>query len=49
MDSQIPNKAAEEWIRKGGLFPEEVSIRPEKNMEIPDLTYMWNLRSAVRL
>lgn len=30
MDSQIPNKAAEEWIRKGGLFPEEVSIRPEK-------------------
>lgn len=30
MDSQIPNKAAEEWIRKGGLFPEEVSIRSEK-------------------
>lgn len=30
MDSQIPNKAAEEWIRKGGLFPEEVSVRPEK-------------------
>ena len=30
MDSQIPNKAAEEWIKKGGLFPEEVSIRPEK-------------------
>lgn len=30
VDSQIPNKAAEEWIRKGGLFPEEVSIRPEK-------------------
>ena len=30
MDSQIPYKAAEEWIRKGGLFPEEVSIRPEK-------------------
>lgn len=30
MDSKIPNKAAEEWIRKGGLFPEEVSIRPEK-------------------
>ena len=28
MDSQIPNKAAEEWIRKGALFPEEVSIRP---------------------
>lgn len=30
MDSQIPNKAAEEWIKKGGLFPEEVTIRPEK-------------------
>ena len=24
MDSQIPNKAAKEWICKGGLFPEEV-------------------------
>lgn len=30
MDSQIPNKAAEEWIKKGGLFPEEVTVRPEK-------------------
>ena len=30
MDSQIPNKSAEEWIKKGGLFPEEVTIRPEK-------------------
>ena len=30
MDSQIPNKAAEEWIKKGGLFPEEVTIRSEK-------------------
>ena len=30
MDSQIPNKAAEERIKKGGLFPEEVTIRPEK-------------------
>ena len=30
MDSQIPNKAAEEWIKKGGLFPEKVTVRPEK-------------------
>ncbi|MDO4602742.1 MAG: DNA/RNA nuclease SfsA [Eubacteriales bacterium] len=30
MDSQIPNRAAEEWIKEGGLFPEEVTIRPEK-------------------
>ncbi len=30
MDSQIPNKAAMEWIQKGGLFPEKVSVRPEK-------------------
>jgi len=29
MDSQIPNKAVEEWIRKGNLFPNAKSIRPE--------------------
>lgn len=30
MDSQVPNKAAEEWIEKGGLFPEHVHIFREK-------------------
>ena len=30
MDSQIPNKAAKEWICKGGLFPEEVEVKAEK-------------------
>lgn len=30
MDSQVPNKAAEEWIRKGRLFPEEITVRREK-------------------
>lgn len=30
MDSQIPNKAAEEWILKGGLFPEEITVKKEK-------------------
>lgn len=29
MDSQIPNKVVEEWIRKGNLFPDAVLIRPE--------------------
>lgn len=29
MDSQIPNKVAEEWIRAGNLFSEHVKIRPE--------------------
>lgn len=29
MDSQIPNKVAEEWIRAGHLFSEKVKIRPE--------------------
>lgn len=29
MDSQIPNKVAEEWIRKGHLFPKDAHIRPE--------------------
>lgn len=30
MDSQSPNKAAMEWILSGGLFPEQVSLKPEK-------------------
>ena len=29
MDSQIPNKVVEEWIRKGNLFPGATLIRPE--------------------
>lgn len=29
IDSQIPNKTAEEWIREGHLFPGPVKIRPE--------------------
>ena len=30
MDSQLPNKAAAEWLRAGGFFPEEVQIFTEK-------------------
>ena len=30
MDSQIPNKAALEWVKAGHLFPEEVQVTPEK-------------------
>lgn len=29
MDSQIPNKVVEEWLRKGNLFPNATVIRPE--------------------
>ena len=29
MDSQIPNDAAEEWLRKGNLVPEDAVIRRE--------------------
>ena len=29
MDSQIPNKVVEEWIRNGNLFPGATLIRPE--------------------
>ena len=29
MDSQVPNKVVEEWIRKGNLFPNATLIRPE--------------------
>lgn len=30
MDSQIPNKAAKEWIMNGGLFPEEIEVYTER-------------------
>ena len=30
MDSQIPNKAALEWIKAGHLFPEKIQVIPEK-------------------
>jgi len=30
MDSQIPNKVAEEWLRKGTLFSERVIVKTEK-------------------
>ena len=30
MDSQAPNKAAEEWVAAGNLFPEKVTVRREK-------------------
>ena len=29
MDSQAPNKAVEEWLHKGGLFPDVTMVRPE--------------------
>ena len=29
MDSQIPNKVVEEWLRNGNLFPNATLIRPE--------------------
>mgnify|MGYP002511549398 FL=1 len=29
MDSQIPNRVVEEWLRKGSLFGEGAYIRPE--------------------
>ncbi len=30
MDSQVPNKAAMEWIANGGFFPEKVKIKGEQ-------------------
>lgn len=30
MDSQIPNKAVVEWLKKGNLFSKDAVIRPEK-------------------
>lgn len=29
MDSRIPNKVVEEWLRAGNLFLEPVTVRPE--------------------
>ena len=31
MDSQAPNKAAEEWVAAGKFFPEKVTVQREKN------------------
>ncbi len=33
MDSQVPNKVAAEWLRKGRLCTEKALIRPEKTYE----------------
>lgn len=30
MDSQVPNKAAAQWIKEGHLFPEEVQVYTER-------------------
>lgn len=30
MDSQAPNKAAEEWVLNGNLFPEKITVKREK-------------------
>ena len=30
MDSQIPNRVVEEWLREGNLFPNATLIKPEK-------------------
>ena len=30
MDSQIPKKVVEEWIKQGNLFPDAIVIRQEK-------------------
>lgn len=30
MDSQIPNRAAAQWLRLGGYFPEEITVYTEK-------------------
>lgn len=32
IDSQVPNKAAKEWIENGGLFPEKVQVKTEKTI-----------------
>lgn len=41
MDSQIPNKVVEEWIKQGNLFPDATMIRPKRRTGNPDLTFMW--------
>ena len=36
MDSQAPNKAAEEWVAAGNLFPEEVTVRLAEEADTGD-------------
>ncbi|MCI9272643.1 MAG: DNA/RNA nuclease SfsA [Clostridiales bacterium] len=33
MDSQAPNRAAEEWIKQGGLLPQVTLLKPETRFE----------------
>lgn len=43
MDSQAPNKAAEEWLLKGGFFRRIFLCTEKGNTEIPGLTFILSL------
>ena len=42
MDSQIPNKVVEEWLRAGNLFLEPVTVRPETTYGNSRFDFMWS-------
>lgn len=44
MDSQLPNAAAEEWIKSGAFKNKVALVRRKSHMVIRDLTYMWNMK-----
>ena len=44
MDSQSPNKAVEEWLKEGGLFPDMVLIRPETTYGSSRFDFLWKRR-----
>lgn len=49
MDSQIPNKVVEEWLRAGNLFLEPVTVARRQHTATPDLIFMWSREKRKRL
>ena len=49
MDSQIPNKVVEEWLRAGNLFLEPVAVRPETTYGNSRFDFMWSREKRKRL
>ena len=43
MDSQAPNKAAEEWVQSGGLFKEECRVYREKTYGNSSPFALWSV------
>ena len=46
MDSAAPNRAAEEWLRAGGLYPDVEEVRPECRFGASRFDFRLRLKAA---